>query len=590
MYYVMKSALLLTLLYGGFLERETFHRLNRVMLLGIMLISLILPAIHVTTESKTPITLEQYFPEEPVAMEPNHVDWALDALDKAGNQGPVPVIQPSTVHSPLSTINCQLFYLIGVIFVLTRLAYYLVILTLNFRGKFRVKDGQGNTVIVRGGQFAPFSFMHFIVISVSDYEQYRQYILSHEQAHVRLGHSWDVLLLQLVQAFQWFNPFVWLLGRELRAVHEYEADEAVIQQGIDAKTYQQLLVIKAVGNRLQPFANTLNRGSLKQRINMMYQKKSNRWRMLRAAFVIPVTAVALIAFATPESTTPVMPQSVVKTDHTGTKPLVEYRAHDKVGKTYRDYYLVHLGEGVWVENDGKSYIEEQYFSYSFDNTRNKPVMMLNGVPFDQNSLPKLTCNDLKKIEIRNAGHKMLVEGEAHGNHLNIDGETMTINLVTTPVTIPSSVQGNVPRVQTLLLPGNGELYIKNGKATPGDWLHTSVTSWEKTPWGTSVRTEMEKSVKKPGYKCYIYASTETAQKDIARAEALMKEIGISNYEIVRDLPKKHFTDSELRQWAKAQKSKGIAYDKLFDQMAPEHMDCADVHRQWHIVKAVYGRK
>lgn len=165
-----------------------------------------------------------------------------------------------------------------------------------------------------------------------------------------------------------------------------------------------------------------------------------------------------------------------------------------------------------------------------------------------------------------------------------------MNLVTTAVTIPASVKGNVPREQTLLLPGNGELYIKNGKAEPGDWMHSSVTSWEKTSYGYSVRNEFELPKTMPGYKCYIYASTETAEKDISRAERLMKELGIGNYEVVRGLPKRHFTDSELRQWAIDQKAKGTAFKDLFDAMAPNHMDCADVHRQWHIVKAVYGKK
>jgi len=323
----------------------------------------------------------------------------------------------------------------------------------------------------------------------------------------------------------------------------------------------------------------------------MKQQKSNPLRMFRAAFIVPVAALALVTFASPEPAVPNVPQTVSRTDATKSRPLVEYKAHEKWGKSYHNYYCVNLGEGVWIEEIGKgSYIEEQYFRHSYDDTKSHPTMMLNGKPFDKNSLPKLTNKDLKKIEIKHAGRKMLVEGTTREDHLNIDGESLTINLITTPVTIPSNVQGNVPRVQTLLLPGKGELYIKNGKAEPGDWMHSSVTSWEKTSYNYSVRNEFELSKTKPGFKCYIYASTETQQKDIDRAEALMREMGIKNYEVVRNLPKKHFTDTELRQWAKAQKAKGTAYDKLFDAMAPEHMDCADVHRQWHIVKAVYGRK
>ena len=186
--------------------------------------------------------------------------------------------------------------------------------------------------------------------------------------------------------------------------------------------------------------------------------------MLRAAFAVPVAALAVMAFATPEVKTDEVQQTVLRTNSDESKPLVEYKTHDKVGKGYRDYYRVNFGEGVWIENNGASHIEEQCFTYGFSNSRNGKknnmvTMMLNGVPFDQNSLPKLTAKDLKKMEIKKA----------------------TVNLITTPVTIPAGIEGNVPRVQTLLLPGKGELYIKNGKATPGDWMHCSITDWGCQP-------------------------------------------------------------------------------------------------------------
>ena len=591
-YYALKSALLLTLLYGGFsalLSRETFHRFNRVMLLGIVVLSLVLPVVHITISSPEPIVLEQYWMESPMT------DEQILAADEAVTDAEATsdLLQVAD-NSHKEKDFWETLYIIGVCIAILRFIRRSVLLIRSLQGGLRLRDSQGNTIVVKGGEFPPFSFMHWIAISVSDYEQHRRNILTHEQAHARLGHSWDVLLLEGLQVVQWFNPFAWLLARELKAIHEYEADEAVICQGIDAKQYQQLLVIKAVGNRLQLFANTLNRGSLKQRINMMQQQKSNRWRMLRAAFAVPVAALAVMAFATPEVKTDEMQQTVLKTNSDESKPLLEYKTHQKWGKGYRDYFLVHLGEGVWVESNGASHIEEQFFTYSFDNTNNakmprKTTMMLNGVPFDQNSLPKLTSKDLKKIEIKNAENAMLTS-DANGKALSVKGQQTTVNLITTPVTIPAGIEGNVPRVQTLLLPGKGELYIKNGKATPGDWMHCSITDWEPTSYNYSVRNEFERSKTKPGFKCWIYASKETAERDISRAEALMRELGITNYEVVRNLPKRHFSDNELRQWARAEKAKGTPFNKLFNAMAPNHMDCADVHRQWHIVKAVYGRK
>ena len=608
-YYALKSALLLTLLYGGFsalLSRETFHRFNRVMLLGIVVLSLVLPAMHIRI-SNNPLTHNNLNSLNNLNNLNNLQTHPLPLPVREGSEYTQEQHSADGVTTPLPHREGQgvgllgmglsglgRIYIIGVCIAILCFIRRSILLIRSLQGGLRLRDSQGNTIVVKGGEFPPFSFMHWIAISVGDYEQHRRSILTHEQAHARLGHSWDVLLLEGLQVVQWFNPFAWLLARELKAIHEYEADEAVICQGIDAKQYQQLLVIKAVGNRLQLFANTLNRGSLKQRINMMQQQKSNRWRMLRAAFAVPVAALAVMAFATPEVKTDEMQQTVLKTNSDESKPLLEYKTHQKWGKGYRDYFLVHLGEGVWVESNGASHIEEQFFTYSFDNTNNakvprKTTMMLNGVPFDQNSLPKLTAKDLKKIEIKNAENAILAS-DANGKALSVKGQQTTVNLITTPVTIPAGIEGNVPRVQTLLLPGKGELYIKNGKATPGDWMHCSITDWEPTSYNYSVRNEFERSKTKPGFKCWIYASKETAERDISRAEALMRELGITNYEVVRNLPKKHFTDNELRQWAKAEKSKGTPFSQLFDAMAPNHMDCADVHRQWHIVKAVYGRK
>ena len=121
-----------------------------------------------------------------------------------------------------------------------------------------------------------------------------------------------------MKTLMWFNPFIWFLSRDLKAVHEYEADQAVINQGIDAKSYQQLLVMKVVGNRLQPFTNNLNHGSLKKRIVMMYQKPSNRWLMLKALCAIPVAALTINTFATPIETDPV--EDMVKTLETTNVP------------------------------------------------------------------------------------------------------------------------------------------------------------------------------------------------------------------------------------------------------------------------------
>ncbi len=306
MLYVIKAAITLALLYSCFfifLSKETFHRFNRCMLVGIMLISLVMPMFHFTTSHPTTLNEEVYIVQ-------NYIEHDTPPIIVTAQQA-----QGITWIQALTWI-----YMAGVVLMLILTLVQAISLSRFLRCGVRHTDSQGNTVILHNGEVPPFSIFRFIVMSVKDYETSRQYILTHEQEHIRLAHTYDLLLLQGMKIFQWFNPFIWFLSRDLKAVHEYEADQAVINQGIDAKSYQQLLVIKVVGNRLQPFTNNLNHGSLKKRIIMMYQKPSNRWLMLKALCAIPVAALTINTFATPIETDPV--EDMVKTLETTNVPTI----------------------------------------------------------------------------------------------------------------------------------------------------------------------------------------------------------------------------------------------------------------------------
>lgn len=304
--FIIKSAITLALLYSCFfvlLSKETFHRFNRVMLLGIMVAAFVVPMFHITTEHPTVIN-------EEVQLMENMTDRGIVFIYEDEATEPQPQFNWVQV--------IKWVYLAGVAVMLIITLIQVFNLVRLMRGGIHQKDEQGNTIILINGEIPPFSIFHFIVMSVKDYESGRQYILTHEQEHIRLGHSYDLLLMQVLKTIQWFNPFVWFISRDLKTIHEYEADQAVINQGIDAKQYQLFLVKKVVGNRLQPFTNNLNHGSLKKRIAMMYQKKSNRWLMLKALFAIPVIALTVGAFATPAAIKPV--EELVQTIEEETSP------------------------------------------------------------------------------------------------------------------------------------------------------------------------------------------------------------------------------------------------------------------------------
>jgi TonB family protein len=109
-------------------------------------------------------------------------------------------------------------------------------------------------------------------------------------------------MVALCEVLQWFNPFVWLLSSSLSDVHEYEADAEVLRAGVNAHSYQMLLIKKAVGSSSYAFANSFNHSLLKKRITMMMKKKSSPWMRTKALYVIPVAGIALSAFATSEFT------------------------------------------------------------------------------------------------------------------------------------------------------------------------------------------------------------------------------------------------------------------------------------------------
>ena len=258
------------------LEKETFHRLNRILILGCLIMSFAIPLVHFTGGTNPTVDMVRQAVQLPEVL----INGDAKEL---------------SVWSWADIMIC--IYIIGVVAIFLMTVVQTVRLTRQLRQCEHITDNRGNTIVLTDCATSPFCLFHYIVMSRDDYANNRNYILTHEQEHIRLGHCIDLVILQVATIIQWFNPFVWLIGKNLKAIHEFEVDEAVLNKGIDATQYQKFLVVKAVGNRLQPFANNLNKESLKRRIIMMNQKKSNRWMMLKALFIIPVATLAVSVFA-----------------------------------------------------------------------------------------------------------------------------------------------------------------------------------------------------------------------------------------------------------------------------------------------------
>ena len=313
--YAAKSAFVLTLLYAPYtllLRKEHFFRQNRLTLVGILVLSLTLPFINLLHGVAAPqpepvVTFVES--QAVVTAEPTSVSEATPQTPQ-----PVAVSQPS--HQPIDyTQWLCILYIIGVSVVVgIRLWQFIRMDRLIRRGCLWHDTVDGITIYCHASDIAPYSWMRRIVISQHDYDNHRHEILLHERGHVLCHHSWDILLLMIVQTVQWFNPFVYMFGASLRDVHEYEADDYVLRQGVSAGQYQTLLLKTAVGASAYSFANNFNHSKIKSRIVMMKHKKINPWMRCKVLYILPVAFAALIVYAQPEIVEPIIPDSVQNVD------------------------------------------------------------------------------------------------------------------------------------------------------------------------------------------------------------------------------------------------------------------------------------
>ncbi len=255
--YDAKVAVLIVVFYMFYrllLSKETFHRVNRIVLLSTALLSFVLPLCVITT----------------------HQTVVLDGVPAVSVGALQPAVLEEDCTTPLWQTVIPILYIIGVLATLghTLLSVWRVLMLV--RRSERYPQADGTTLCVVHGDVPPFSFCSYIVMNHSDYEAHEAAVLAHERGHIRQHHSCDVLLVDLLTALQWFNPAMWMLRQDLRAIHEYEADGAVLSQGINARQYQYLLITKAASIGGYSIA-----------------KKSPRSSFLKLLALIPIVGVAL---------------------------------------------------------------------------------------------------------------------------------------------------------------------------------------------------------------------------------------------------------------------------------------------------------
>ena len=307
LFYIFESTLCLTILYllfRLFFRKDTLFRTNRYLLLMGTVACTLLPLLQIDVPQYTtlqlPITAVRHLlTEKEVNIErkggvdEKHLSGEAN-LFMTGKGEDTEENHANVIHAIPVTLLLGGCYFIGALVVLTFLLFSTVRMRRLIHSYPACNYGKYKLIICPE-KIVSFSWGNMIVLSQEDYERNPGEILLHEQMHLQHRHTLDLLWMECILIFHWFNPAAWLLMRELR-----EADNGVINNGIDATEYQLLLVKKSVGTRLYSMACGFNHSKLKNRITMMLKRRTNNWARLKLLLFVPVAAGTLYAFARPE--------------------------------------------------------------------------------------------------------------------------------------------------------------------------------------------------------------------------------------------------------------------------------------------------
>jgi TonB family protein len=274
------------------MQKETFFSINRLLLVTIVLFSLTIPLLPLPQiiQFKAPESLMPAFDEK---ENPEVAQPETESLETSGGTFRHPDTKKPTFASLKPLLPYA--YLTGLSISILLLIYSILSVLVLFR-KARVKHMNGFRLVIIDREIPAFSFSHFIFISQQDYDDHRQALLAHEQAHIQLNHFFDLILLETVKTFHWFNPVMYWLIRDLKEIHEFQADDYVLSNGIDSTQYQLLIIKKCVGTQRFSLANSFNYCQIKKRIAMINKQKtgkSGRWKV--AAF-LPLMALLPMTF------------------------------------------------------------------------------------------------------------------------------------------------------------------------------------------------------------------------------------------------------------------------------------------------------
>ncbi len=325
--YIMKVAVLsavFIVIYHLLLRHDTFHRVNRIILVSSLVLSYILPFVVITVHkdgapvrrtgivNERPVQEQAALPYQPVITSGSVYSSApMDETAQADHrQNLTQVIEvtardynPEPAVAPRKTIRIDWLkvlagvYLLGLLIVLV----YRILSTTKviriIRKACVVEKNRDFTLVETRQSVHPFSWMRYIVLPQDGKAAGQAPILDHEKAHLAHHHSQELLWTDILSALQWFNPAMLLFRRDLYSIHEFQADSDVLQKGVDRRQYQYLMLDCATDKTEFRAANTFRKSTLEGRIDMINKKKSARTSLLKLAYIPVLLLFAMNVFA-----------------------------------------------------------------------------------------------------------------------------------------------------------------------------------------------------------------------------------------------------------------------------------------------------
>ena len=301
-----KAALLtiaFVLMYRLLLRRETFHGLKRGALMLSLVLSYVLPVTVITVHrdiSKSPVA-QTAVSAQPAATPVNQIQPFSPVAQTSAPAPSVSASESATVQAPAvrkdyTAVLLRILlaaYLAGLIVMLLLRVRSILKVSAIVRGGETVERGDGYRIVVTDKNVSPFSWLGTIVVRQKDYAGIDANVLRHEKAHIAHGHPLELMLVDFMSLFQWFNPAVWVLRRDLCLVHEQQADADVLNSLSDARPYQFMLLSQSQGGLAFNIVASFNGNGVESRIDMMNRKRSGRRQMLRFFYLPLVMCISL---------------------------------------------------------------------------------------------------------------------------------------------------------------------------------------------------------------------------------------------------------------------------------------------------------